>query len=80
MASYTGVVNTNGEFVSLATTTGFSFSEGNTYSMQIQNTAYLKVGNAVFCFRDEKFQYKASSDDLKIKTYGDVVVSILENA
>ena len=66
--SFTGTINTNGEFAEVSELTDVTFSSGTTYNMQIQNVAYLKVGDAVFCFNNEKFDYKASSDTLYIKT------------
>lgn len=68
--SFTGTINTNGEFVEVSELTDITFTNGTTYKMQIQNYAYLKIGNAVFCFNNEKFDYKASSDTLYIKTTG----------
>ena len=47
--------------------------------MQIQNSAYLKIGKAVFSFNSEKFDYKATGSNLFIKTnYQSCVLSILE--
>lgn len=77
--SYTGVINTNGEWVSVATATELTLTSGKTYNMQIQNTGYLKVGDAEFCFSCEKFDYKATSDTLYIKTMGSpCTLTILE--
>lgn len=79
MTGYTGNINTNQEFQSVATLTGITFSSGKTYNMQIQNSAYLKLGDAVFCFNNEKFDYKAGTDDLKIKTtYNSCILTIYE--
>lgn len=79
MAGCTETINTNGEYESVTTLTGFSFTEGKTYNMQIQNVAYLKVGDAEFCFINEKFDYTAGSEDLKIKTdMAQCVLTILE--
>lgn len=82
--SYTGVINTNGEYETVESLTNVSFTSGTTYNMQIQNQGYLnpvymKVGNAEFKFGDEKFDFKAGSDDLYIKTTeGPIVLVILE--
>lgn len=77
--SFTGVINTNGDWETVASLTNITFTEGTTYNIQINNLAYLKIGNAVFSFNGEKFDYKASSDDLYIKTNNNsCTLSILE--
>lgn len=68
MTSYTGKI-ISPEYATVASKTGISFTSGNTYTMQIQGSAWLKVDNAEFFFSNEKFQYKASSDSLQIKTH-----------
>lgn len=79
MTSYTGTVDTQGEWLSVATLTGVTFEAGKTYNIQIQNSAYLKVGKAVFYFSNEKFDYKATGSNLSIKTdYTPCVLTILE--
>lgn len=78
--SFTGEINTDGEFVTVASLTDISFVGGNTYSMQIQNGAYLKVGDAIFFIGDEKFTYTAGTEDLYIKTtFRACTLTILEN-
>lgn len=78
--SFTGQIQTNGEFVSVATETGVTFTSGKTYSMQIQNGAYLKLSDAIFQVNNSIFTYKAGTADLKIKTnYNACVLTILEN-
>ena len=76
--SCTEVINTGGDWESVATLTSITFTSGNTYNMQIQKSAYLKIGDAVFSFNNEKFDYKAGSDTLYIKTNDSCVLSILE--
>lgn len=67
--SFTGEINTNNEFKTVESQTeGFTFTTGKIYTMQIQGAAYLKVSNAEFYLDNEKFQYKAGTDDLNIKT------------
>lgn len=79
--SFTGRIDTNNEFVTVeSVATGFTFVEGNTYTMQVQNSCYLKVADAVFSVSNEKFNYTAGSEDMYIKTnYTSVVLTILEN-
>lgn len=77
--SFTGVINTNGEWETVSSLTNITFAEGTTYNMQINNLAYLKIGDAVFSFNCEKFDYKAGTDDLYIKTNNNsCTLSILE--
>lgn len=79
MTSYTGTIDTQGEWLSVSTLTGVTFETDKTYNIQIQNSAYLKVGKAVFYFGNEKFDYKATGSNLFIKTnYNPCVLSILE--
>lgn len=66
--SYTGEINTNGIFEKVADVTDFTFTEDAIYTMQVQNSCYLKIGNAEFYVSNEKFQYTATADDLYIKT------------
>lgn len=42
--SYNGVINTNGQWENLSTLTGITFVKDIIYSIQIQNPAWLKVG------------------------------------
>lgn len=78
--SFTGEINTDREFVSISSLTGINFVGGNTYSIQIQNAAYLKIADAIFCIGDEKFTYIAGTEDLYIKTtFRACILTILEN-
>ena len=79
--SYTGTIKTDGEWQSVETVTGVTFTVGNIYTMNVINTAEIKVANAIFPISNEKFQYKAGSDDLYIKTQDGYTctLTILEN-
>lgn len=79
--SFTGRINTNNEFVTVeSVATGFTFTAGTSYTMQVQNGCYIKIANAVFWVADEKFGYLAGSEDLYIKTQSQsVILTILEN-
>ena len=76
--SYTGTVDTHGEFTSIETLTGITFTVGETYSIQIQNLGYFKVGDAVFTiYTDDPFNWVAGSDTPYIKNnYGKCVLTI----
>lgn len=80
--SYTGRIGTDGQYVDLATESGVTFTSGTTYTIQIQNLAYLKLGDAEFAiYTNDPFTYTAGSDTLYIKTtYNTCVVTILQAA
>lgn len=79
--SYTGVIQPNTEFATVESLTSVTFTAGKTYTMQIQNTAYIKIANAVFCVSNEKFNYTAGDEDLYIRVPApsSCVLTILEN-
>lgn len=79
---YTGSIQTNGDYVTLASATSLTFTEGNKYSIQIQNPAYLRegtTGKGFFVNSDVPITYTATSDDLYIKTdFQSCIVNIAE--
>lgn len=79
--SYTGTIKTNGEWQLVETLTGITFTVGNNYTMNVINSAEIKVANAIFPVTNEKFQYKAGSEDFYIKTQNGYTctLTILEN-
>lgn len=78
--SYTGTINTHNEFVKVSEVANFTFTEGNTYTIQIRKGAYIKLFDAIFYVYGEKFSYKAVSSDLYIKTSSlGCELTILEN-
>ena len=79
--SYTGSINTNGEFVDVETLTGITFTPGNNYSVQIQNLAYFKIGDAIFTiYTDDPWNFVAGTDTPYIKTdLKDCVLTIYES-
>ena len=73
--SFTGNISTNGSFVTIESVTvgvtgsNFTgFTSGKIYTMCIENSAYIKISDAIFPIHNEKFQYKAGDDDIYIKT------------
>lgn len=77
---FTGVIETNGDYVTLAEATDLTFTEGNKYSIQIQNMAYLRegtVGEGMLVNSLVPITYTATSDDLYIKS-NSCVVNIAE--
>lgn len=78
--SYTGSINTNGSFETVANLTSLTLTSGKTYTMQIQNIAELKIADAIFTIANNPiFTLTASDDDVYIKTNGYVTLTILEN-
>ncbi len=81
---YTGTIQTNGEYVNLATEAGITFTEGTTYAIQIQNPAWLREGEngKGFLFdKDKGLSWTCKGEDLYIKTdYRDAIVNIAEDS
>lgn len=72
---------TNSSYETIASLASITLTQGKTYSMQIQNIAYIKIADAEFCFKDEKFAFTQDADDIYIKTPGlPATLTILENA
>lgn len=77
--SATVTVNNN-TFETVDSVASVSLTAGTTYTMQIQNIAEVKIADAIFTVENEKFLYKAGTEDLYIKTPGlPCVLTILEN-
>ena len=77
---YTGTLDTNNTYKTLTELTGLTFTSGTTYTIQIQNMAYIREGSTGVGFLINSilpFEYTAGSDDLYIKnTYTPVVINI----
>lgn len=68
---FTGNVDTNNLYESLATTSGVIFTSGSKYIIQIANPAYLREGDTGKGFlvnTDFPIQYTAGEDILYIRT------------
>ena len=78
--SYTGEIDTNGEYESVETLTELTFVAGTVYSIQIQNLADWKVGDAEFTiYTDDVWGFKAGSEVPYIKTnHNSCILTILE--
>lgn len=69
-------VNTNGEYLALGELADVSFTNGNSYTIQIQNPAYLRegtTGDGFFINDDKPFIYVAGAEDLYIKANNAIV-------
>lgn len=79
--SFTGTINTNGEFKSIDELTGLTLASGKTYTIQVQNMAEFKVDNAIFTLYNKELTWTQGADTAYLKTSGvDAVLTILENA
>ena len=77
--SYTGSITTNGIFKTIEEVTNFTFTSGKSYTIQIQNFAYLKIADAEFTINNQIFTLTVADDDVYIKADGYVALTILEN-
>ena len=68
--SYTGFINTNRLYETIASVASFSFTSGKKYVIQVRGSAEIKIANAEFEVRNEKFEYDAGDDTIYIKTDG----------
>lgn len=78
---YTGTIDTEGQYQTLASLTGLTFTDGNKYEIQIQNQAYVReglTGDGFLINSDRPFIYTCASDDLYIKTNTICVVNIAD--
>lgn len=76
---WTGTVKSSDAYVTLASVSELTFTEGNTYVIQIQNPAWVREGSTGLGFYvsgDDPFEYTAGADDLYIKTVNQCVVNI----
>lgn len=78
--SFTGVVNTEGQYETLASVTGLTLESGKSYTVQVQGGAKLKIANAEFPLYDERLTIGQSDDTIYIKTDDPTELIVLENA
>ena len=79
---WTGTVNSNGEYQDLSLLSGVTFSEDVTYTIQIQNMAYIREGNigaGILITDSVPFQYTARNEILYIKPLGETCVVNIAN-
>ena len=77
--SFTGQINTAGEWETVSSLTGITFTSGKKYNMYADSQCQLKIADYIVPVFHEKFDYTAGSDDLYIKTgANDVTLAILE--
>ena len=82
MASFTGNINTEGQFESVATLTDLSITSGKTYTLQVRNFVQLRLGDGIIDVNTtDPFTYVAGSDDLEINTpQGATLLTVIEAA
>lgn len=64
--TYTGNVDTQGQFADLDTLTSLTFTNGKQYTIYIGGNGQVKVGDAVFPVNNQIFYWKPSGEKLKI--------------
>lgn len=78
---YTGEINTNGEYKTLSSETGLTFENESKYTIQIQNSAWLRegtIGEGFYINNDTPFIYTTGDSALYIKTVAYCVVNVAE--
>lgn len=81
MTTVSATINvTNSTYETIASLASITLTSGKTYSMQIQNIAYIKIADAEFCFKNQCFQFTQGDDDIYIKAETPAILAILENA
>lgn len=68
---YSGSIDTNGTYKTLAEVTDLTFTKGTKYVIQIQNPAYIRegtTGKGFLVLSADPFEYTAGDEDLYIKT------------
>ena len=91
--SFTGNISTNGNWETIESLTvgvpgsNFTgFNKGLKYNMCIQNTAEIRIGDAIFPCQNIKFDYTPGDDDIYIKTNNSIfnntycILTILESS
>ena len=79
--SFTGTIDTKGQYKTINELTGLTLASGKTYTIQVQNIAELKIADAIFTLENEKLTLTQGEDDIYIRTPGlPAILTILENA
>lgn len=76
---YTGKIDTEGQYQNLETLTELTFTADTKYTIQVQNSAWIKEGSTGdgFYINDATpFTFTKGTDDLYIKTVSYCVVNI----
>lgn len=80
---YTGTLSFEG-YQTVSSLTSVAFTEGTTYTIQIQNGAYIREGTTGEGFlipNERPFQYTATDEDLYIKQekpHADIIINIAD--
>ena len=65
--SATVTVDTKGVFETVESLTSITFTTDKIYTIQVLNSASLKLGDAIFGISNQVVKYKAGTDTLYIK-------------
>lgn len=79
--SFTGVINTQGQYETLASVSELTFTSGKSYTIHVDGSGYLKIANAEFPINNERFSFSQGEDTAYIKTGTlGATLAVLENA
>lgn len=65
--SFTGNINTNGEWATLASVSGLTFTSKKFYTGYVGGQAELKIGEAVFPISNNNFYWTQEASPIYIK-------------
>ena len=68
--SFNGKVNTNGEWATLASVSGLTFTSKKFYTGYVGGQAELKIGEAIFPINNGKFYWTQEANQIYIKNNG----------
>jgi len=74
---------TNTEYQTLASLANITLTNGNWYSIQIQNIINWKVADAELVFENRDFGWKQAGDDVYVRVLNpnqNAIITILENS
>lgn len=78
---YTGEIDTEGQYKSLASETGVTFTADTKYTIQIQNSAWIRegeTGEGFYINDSTPFTYTAGASTLYVKTLSNIVINIAD--
>lgn len=77
--TFSGVVNTAGDFETIASLSSITLASGTTYRIYVSGQCQIKIGDYVVPKFNCEFDFKAGSEDIKINTgANDITLGVLE--
>lgn len=65
--SFTGSINTNGEWATIASVTGLTFTSKKFYTGYVGGQAEIKIDNAIFPISNNRFYWTQDDNQIYIK-------------